>query len=65
MSENLLSIEQARESLGVGKTTLYKLIGEKKIKAKKIGKRTVILKSDLENFLNSLEDYKPTVGGLR
>jgi len=29
------------------------------LKARKIGKRTIILKDDLDEFLNSLETYAP------
>jgi excisionase family DNA binding protein len=57
MTQLSLSIEEAIAVTGVGRTMLYKLINSKELKAKKIGTRTVILKSDLEAFLAGLESY--------
>ena len=39
---------------GLGRTSIYKAIGEGKLKPKKAGKRTLILISDLEQFLRDL-----------
>lgn len=52
-----LSIEEARAATGLGRTKLYQLINSGQLKAKKIGKRTIILRDDLEGFLASLESY--------
>jgi len=52
-----LSIEEVSASTGLGKTKLYELINTGELKARKIGKRTLVLKSDLEEFLNSLQPY--------
>jgi excisionase family DNA binding protein len=45
------SIPEAAASLGIGRTLLYKLIGERQIKSQKIGKRHVITAKELEDFL--------------
>lgn len=57
-----LTIKQACKVSGIGKTKLYELINSGALPAKKLGKSTFILKSDLENFLTNLEEYK-TEGG--
>ena len=51
------SIEETRKITGIGRTKLYEAINEGLVKAKKYGKRTFILKDDLEEFLSSLNDY--------
>ena len=52
------SISEVCELTGLGRTNLYSAINKGFLPAKKFGKRTVILKSDLENFLNNLEGYQ-------
>lgn len=52
-----LSIEETCAATGLGRTKLYQLINSGELKARKIGKRTLILKDDLETFLNNLESY--------
>lgn len=52
-----LSIEEARSVTGLGRTKIYQLISTGQLKAKKIGKRTVVLKDDLETFLKNLPAY--------
>ena len=42
-----MSIEETRAATGLGRTKLYQLINNGELKARKIGKRTVILKDDL------------------
>ena len=49
--ERLLTVKEALKYLKVGRTTLYKLIKEGKIKPVKIGKRTLIDKNDLDRFI--------------
>jgi excisionase family DNA binding protein len=59
-----LSIEEAQRISGIGKTKLYSLLKSGAIPAKKLGKKTLILRSDLCNFLMTLERYptKPEGG---
>lgn len=52
-SKNRLAypIDEAARLLGVGRTTLYRLVGEGKITAVKIGGRTVVPATELEDYL--------------
>ena len=51
MNENLLTIDGICQELGIGKSTAYKLLKEKKIKSSKIGSRLVVRKSELERYI--------------
>ena len=52
-----LSISEACDLAGIGRTKLYEAISAGELVARKYGKRTLILRSDLSNFLSNL----PTV----
>ncbi len=52
-----LSIEEACAATGLGRTKLYELINSGQLRARKIGKRTIILKDDLDAFLSGLQSY--------
>jgi len=54
-----LSINDAVRISGIGRTKLYALISGGSLKARKLGKRTLILTEDLDKLLNSL----PVSGG--
>jgi excisionase family DNA binding protein len=55
MSEVLAhTIASATKLSGLGRTTLYELIGAGKIEARKAGNRTLIPAESLRAFLNSL-----------
>lgn len=49
-----LSIQEACELAGIGRTKIYEAISQGDLKARKLGKRTLILRSDLHEFLHSL-----------
>ena len=49
-----LSISEVRTAVGVGRTKIYEAIANRDLKARKIGNRTLILKDDLRQFLESL-----------
>ena len=51
-----VSIPEAAEICGVGKSTIYRLIDRGEIKRKKLGKRALILVEDLKSYLHSLDD---------
>lgn len=51
------SIEQVQTITGIGRTKLYEAINAGVLRARKFGKRTIILKADLEAFLESLTTY--------
>lgn len=53
-----LSIAQTARILGIGRSTLYNLIKDGQLPIRKLGKRTLILREDLELFIASL----PTKG---
>jgi excisionase family DNA binding protein len=52
-------INDVAELTGIGKTKIYALINSRSLKARKLGKRTIILREDLDAFLCSLEAYQP------
>lgn len=49
-----LSIAQACAVAGIGRTKIYQAITEGSLKARKCGKRTLVLRDDLRDFLVSL-----------
>jgi excisionase family DNA binding protein len=55
------SIAETLALTGLGRDKLYSLINEGQLPAHKLGRRTVVVGSDLEEFLKSL----PTIGAKR
>jgi excisionase family DNA binding protein len=53
-----LTLEQASTVSGIGRTKLYEAIGNGKLTARKFGKRTIILRNDLLNFLAALPEVQ-------
>lgn len=51
MNDNLLTITNLCEELGIGKNTAYDLIKTKKIKSGKIGSRFLIHREELEKYI--------------
>jgi excisionase family DNA binding protein len=49
-----LSISEACAFAGIGRTKIYQAISEGSLKARKCGKRTLILRDELRQFLASL-----------
>jgi excisionase family DNA binding protein len=54
-----MSPKQAADELGVCLNKIYDLIGEGLLKARKMGTRTIILRSDLEACANALPVLDP------
>jgi excisionase family DNA binding protein len=52
-----LSIKEVCAATGLGRTKIYEAITTGDLPAKKWGKRTLILKSDLEAFISGLGAY--------
>jgi len=53
-STDLLSIADARARLGgVGRTTIWKLVTEGKLQGIKVGARSFVLASSIDNFIDS------------
>jgi excisionase family DNA binding protein len=48
------TIADAVKVTGIGRTTLYELIGAKKLDARKAGNRTLITADSLRNYIASL-----------
>jgi excisionase family DNA binding protein len=53
------NVTQAARIIGVSRPTLYRLLGEGEIEARKIRNRTVVLRAELERYLNSRPAYEP------
>ena len=48
-----LPLEEAAHALGCGRTTVFKLIREKRLRVVKFGTRTVIPRGEIERILNA------------
>lgn len=57
MQQLAVSIEEAQIMSGLGRTKIYELMNAGVLPARKSGKRTLILKADLDAFLASLPSY--------
>lgn len=51
-----LSVAQAVRILGIGRSTFYALIKEGRLPVRKLGKRTLILRADLDRFIQALPE---------
>ena len=51
-----LSITDAAQEIGIGKTKLYAEISAGRITPRKLGKRTIILAEELNRYLNNLPE---------
>jgi excisionase family DNA binding protein len=49
-----LSISEACRMAGIGRTKIYEAIADGTLTARKFGKRTIVLRSDLQEFLSRL-----------
>jgi excisionase family DNA binding protein len=52
-----LSVAEACEVAGIGRSKLYEAIATGSLKARRWGKRTLILRGDLRQFLASLPTH--------
>jgi excisionase family DNA binding protein len=50
------STKEAARELSVSLPQLYVLLGQKKLQAKKLGKKTVLLAGEIDRYLGSLPD---------
>ena len=53
----LFSVKEFCERVGVGRTTFYQEVKAGRIKAKKMGRSTLIPKSELERFIEELPSF--------
>lgn len=49
------SIDEAAKACSMGRVKLYQEINAGRLKIRKCGSRTLVLRKDLEDFLNNLE----------
>jgi excisionase family DNA binding protein len=49
-----LSVAQTARILGIGRSTLYQIIKEGRLPVRKIGKRSLIMRDDIDRFVTSL-----------
>jgi len=54
MGKLALTIQEAVSVSGLSRSSIYILLRDRKLQARKSGKRTLILAKDLERFLKSL-----------
>jgi excisionase family DNA binding protein len=54
-----LSIIDAARTAGVGRSSIYEALSSGKLNAKKLGRRTVIMDTDLRDWLASLPAMRP------
>ena len=50
----VLSVEDARAFIGIGRTKFYELVKAKEIVPRKLGKRTLVMRTDLVALLDRL-----------
>ncbi len=54
MTKSAFSVREAAEEIGICKTKIYQETGDGRIRARKSGRRTIILANEIERYLNSL-----------
>lgn len=52
------TLEEVGSLTGLGRTSVYQAIKDRRLAAKKCGRRTIVLRSDLETFLQKLESAR-------
>lgn len=57
------TINEVQEICNIGRTKIYELINSNKLPTRKLGTKTLVLKSDLEDFLSKLPPYPTKEGG--
>lgn len=63
MTQLSLSIEDVQTQTGIGRTKVYQAINSGQLRARKLGRRTIILKDDLDAFLANLDAYPSNTRG--
>ena len=57
--DNLISVREAAETLGLSRVQVFNLIKSRKIPANKVGRNYVIQKTDLNDYINENWINKP------
>lgn len=55
------TVAEALDRLSLSRDTFYRMVREGRLRARKVGRKTLILDSDLKEFMESL----PQIGGAR
>jgi hypothetical protein len=55
-------LDEASEAGAGSRSEIYEALKSGALRAKKRGRRTIILRDDLSNYLASLPDYQPRAG---
>ncbi len=50
---DVMTVEQSAKALGISKNMMYKLVKEEVIKTKRVGKRILVPKCCLEDYIKS------------
>jgi excisionase family DNA binding protein len=58
LTKLLYSIPEVGEQLGIAQSTIYTLIRERKLKAVRVGRRTMVKAPDLTAFLDALNSHQ-------
>lgn len=58
MNENLLTIEELCKELGIGRSKAYQLLRNKQIPSGKIGRRILIRRSDVDQYIDRILNAK-------
>lgn len=54
MQKHAYTVNETIKEIGIGRSKLYAEIKDGKITPRKIGKKTIFLASDIEDYLNAL-----------
>ncbi len=57
MKQLMLSVDEAAKALSIGKTKLYSELSAGRIVGVKLGKRTLITRESIENYISTLDLY--------
>jgi len=56
MEDRLMTLMEAKQYLKVARSVVLKLLQEKKIRAKKVGRKWIIMKSEIDKFLTDFDE---------
>ena len=59
MEQLAFSVKEAAEASGISRAALYRALRNGELRARKMGTKIIILRTDLEAYLSSLDAYKP------
>lgn len=58
MNEKLLTIEELCKELGIGRSKAYQLLKDKQIPSGKIGRRILVRRSDMDQYIDRILNEK-------